>query len=209
MWLGLLGGILAVLLLIGGAATYVHFIANGPAGQIATSSKINHGQPRSTPTQKLGDQLPAAQIPVGKLLYGTNLPACDLQGNLWNKTANAYLTCGASSTQFVDTSTAYIAGTFLDKLPNGYGIPNDYVLQVQVNERSTSRGAFGVFFRNQPGLTHPVVFYFLLYAYGLWEASVYNDITGKKTALHQYTTTIRREGSTTIDNLTHVNTCLF
>jgi hypothetical protein len=98
---------------------------------------------------------------------------------------------------------------FLDRLPNGYGIPNDYVLQVQVNQSTYSQGGFGVFFRNQPGLIHQGTFSFLLFPRGMWEANFYNDRTGHRSLLYSDKATIQYDGLITIDVVVHTNTFTF
>ena len=114
-----------------------------------------------------------------------------------------------------DTSSTYLAGIFLDKFPNGFGIPNDYVLQVQANESPTSYDGFGVFFRNQSGVIHQGTFSFLLYPQSQsypqdhWEANVYNDTTGKKALLYADATTVRLGSTTTIDIVVHGSTFTF
>ena len=106
-------------------------------------------------------------------------------------------------------SRAYIAGAFLDTFPGGSGIPNDYILQVQVSESPTSHGSFGVFFRNQPGLTHQGSYSFLLFPSGKWEANVYDDATGKRTSLYKQQATVQFDGLITIDVAVHGSTFTF
>ena len=197
LWMMLLGGTLAMLLIIGGAATYLHFLSGNSAVQTSTLSGT------ITPTSQAGQQLPTALLPVGELLYGVHLPACDAQQTLWSKSTNAMVSCGTSATELFNTSSSYLAGTFLDKFPNGYGIPDDYVLEVQVSEGSNSQGGFGVFFRNQPGLIHQGTFSFLVFPRGRWETSVYNDHTGKRTLLFGDQVTTPLDGLITIDIVVH------
>jgi len=148
-------------------------------------------------------------IPVGNILYETLLPACDAGKSLWSSNSLAHLTCGDSATEIVDTSRNFLAGTFLDRLPNGYGLPDNYVLQIQVNESPSSQGGFGVFFRNQPGDIHQGTFSFLLFPQGRWEANLYNDTTGARTLLHAAEANIQLDGMVTIDIAIHANTFTF
>ncbi|MEO9059023.1 MAG: hypothetical protein ABI396_12705, partial [Ktedonobacteraceae bacterium] len=150
-----------------------------------------------------------ALIPVGNMLYSSLLPACDAQKSLWGPNVFAHISCGDSATEMTDTSTNFLAGTFLDNLPNGYGIPDDYVLQIQVNESPSSRGGFGVFFRNQPGEIHQGTFSFLLFPQGRWEANMYNDTTGARTLLRSAEATVLLDGLVTIDIVIHANTYTF
>jgi serine/threonine protein kinase len=216
LWMLLLGGLLAALLVIGGAATFFNFVARKP---FITSSS-NQYRPTTTallptPTHASTNSLPKALIPVGTLLYGTTMPACDTYSTIWSKSANAYVQCSPSAMELSDTSSTYLAGVFLDKFPNGFGVPNDYVLQVQANESPTSYDGFGVFFRNQSGVIHQGTFSFLLYPQGKmypqdhWEASDYNDTTGNKALLHADTTTVRLGSTTTIDIVVHASTFMF
>ncbi len=153
--------------------------------------------------------LPTARIPVGSLLYGMALPICDAHYSSWTLGNNAHVQCTTSAAELTDTSSSYLAGTFLDRLPGGSTIPNDYILQVQVNKSPTSHGGFGVFFRNQPGLTHQGAYSLLLSPNGWWETSVYDNITGKGTLLHRQQATIQFDGLITIDVVVHGNTFTF
>ncbi len=210
MWMMILGAVLALLLVISGAATYLHSLSGGSSSSITSSqSSKTATPPHNSLTQAPGPQLPSAMIAAGTMLYGTSLPACDAQRALWSKSSNARVTCGASATGLRDGSLVYLAGTFLDKFPNGYGIPNDYVLQVQINEALNSHGGFGVFFRHQPGLIHQGTFTFLLFPSGRWEANVYNDKTGKRTLLHSDRSSVQLDGLITIDILVQGNTFTF
>ncbi len=203
VWMILLGGILALLLVVGGAASFLHFLSGGLARQ--TSTTVVGTQTSGTP----GQQPPVALVPAGQLLYSDNVPACSNQRTLWSKSPNASVSCGSSATELANTSNSFLAGMFLDKFPNGYGIPNDYVLQVQINESPNSQGGFGVFFRNQPGLIHQGTFSFLLFPQGTWEANVYNDSTGQRTTLFSHRATIQYDGLITIDIVIHGNTFTF
>lgn len=212
MWMMLLGGFLALLLLVGGGATYLRIMSNGPTTSTASSSHASVTPASSTPQgsdQGLRQHAIRALIPVGNILYSSLVPACGDQQSLWGPNVFARIACGDSATEMIDTSTNFLAGTFLDNLPNGYGIPDDYVLQIQVNESPSSRGGFGVFFRNQPGEIHQGTFSFLLYPQGRWEANMYNDTTGARTLLHSAEATVLLDGLVTIDIVIHTNTYTF
>ena len=212
LWMMLLGGFLALLLLVGGIATYLRVMSNGPTTSTASSSHAANTPTTTTPQgsdQGLRQRAIRALIPVGNILYSSPVPACGDQQSLWNPNVFARISCGDSATEMTDTSTNFLAGTFLDNLPNGYGIPNDYVLQIQVNESPSSRGGFGVFFRNQPGDIHQGTFSFLLFPQGRWEANVYNDTTGARTLLRTAEATVLLDGLVTIDIVIHANTYTF
>ncbi len=201
MWPSILGGLLVLLLIIGTplALTHIRPAAGGSASTIG-----GHIQLVQSPTV-----LPTAPIPVGSLLYGTALPICDAHYSSWTMGNNAHVQCTTSAAELTDTSSSYLAGTFLDRLPDGSTIPNDYILQVQVNESPTSHGSFGVFFRNQPGLTHQGAYSLLLSPNGWWETNVYDNISGKGTLLHRQQATIQFDGLITIDVVVHGNTFTF
>ncbi len=201
MWPSILGGLLVLLLIIGTplALTNIHHAAGGSAS--TTGGQI----PRVlSPTV-----LPTAPIPVGSLLYSTALPICDAHYSSWTMGNNAHVQCTTSATELTDASSSYLAGAFLDHLPNGSTLPNDYILQVQVKQSSTSQGNFGVFFRNQPGLTHQGAYTLLLSPNGWWETNVYGDSNGQKTLLHRQQATIQFNGLITIDVVVHGNTFTF
>jgi len=211
-----LGSFLALLLLVGGLATYLHLLPNGASTPTSSASRaaitptpITAQQPGQGQMQGQQPHPLHALIPVGNILYETLLPACDAEKSLWSQNSLAHISCGDSATEMADGSPNFLAGTFLDKLPNGYGIPNDYVLQVQVNESPSSRGGFGIFFRNQPGDIHQGTFSFLLFPQGRWEASVYDDSTGARTLLHAAAANIQLDGLVTIDIVIHANTFTF
>ena len=208
LWISLIGSFLALLLLIGGIAAYLQIMSNRSSTS-TTNTGISVSPVSSSTGQRQTQHIPHALIPVGNILYETLLPACDAQNALWNPNIYARVACGDSATEMSDTSSNYLAGTYLDKLPNGYGIPDDYVLQIQVNESPTSRGGFGIFFRNQPGDVHQGAFSFLLFPQGRWEASVYNDTTGNKTLLHAAEATVQLDDLVTIDIVVHTNTFTF
>jgi hypothetical protein len=169
--------------------------------QKSSNSSGNHetATANSAATAQPVGKLPQVLIPVGSRLYGTPLPACDMNKALWTNSANVQVGCSSSGVQISDTSSKYLAGTFLNKLPNGYGIPDDYVMQVQVEQAATSNGEFGVFFRNQPGSATQGAFSFLLFPQGQWSANVYKDTTGGRSTLVQRQTTIPVQGLMTID----------
>ena len=199
----LLGCVLAVIIVVGGLTTYLR----SPRGNSASSgsaSSIHWNTPVTrigTPTAIAQSELPAAVIPTGKLLYGATLPGvkCDSTGGKWSNSPNAQVTCGSAATEVKNTGAKYIAGTYLDTLPNGDSVPTNYVLQVQVSEGSGSHGEFGVFFRNQPDLIHQGTFSFLLNPAGHWYAYVYDDKTGASHLLWDEQSTVQLDGLTTID----------
>lgn len=204
-------GIMSVLLLlIGGPLTYLSIAQKGPSAARGPQTKpARVSQPQSplitvTPTitaaPTVTPDLPAPAIPVGKLLFGTPLPGslCDAFSGSWSKTATARITCMASATELATTNPHQIAATFLGALPGGQGVPNDYILQVQLRQGPHSRGAFGVLFRNQAGSVLGG-YGFLLSSTGTWSSYVYDNVTKKAMQLYTHRTTTHLQGVITLD----------
>lgn len=200
---------LILLLLIGGSLTYLYIARKGtPAAHLSQTKS-----PPITATPTANPNLPAPAIPVGNLLYGTLLPgyACDSASGSWSKTANARITCGQAqgteqaqgtvptATELANTKPRQLAATFLNALPGGQGIPNNYILQVQVREGPHSRGAFGILFRNQAGSSTLGGYSFMLSPNSTWSSNVYDSFTKKATQLYTHRTTVRLSGLITID----------
>lgn len=200
LWMALLGGLLAVLIVIGGLATYLHSSHGGSDSASSSAPPHTPVAGKATPTAVSQAVLPQPLVPVGKLLYGTNQPGlnCDRQGGKWSNGPNVQVTCGSSATEVRDTSTRFLAGTFLNTLPNNYSVPTNYVLQVQVSEGSGSQGKYGVLFRNQPD-PQQGTFSFLLDPAGHWYAYVYDNKTGVDHLLYGRQSTVPLDGLTTID----------
>ena len=149
--------------IIGSLATYQLFsqyfrvapsgykIPNINSRQIPVA-KYLAGTPTTTP-QALQNVLPTppSTVPHGALIYGTTSPSCAKQGDKWSTPPNVGLNCTTDGTQITtnqnipDLST----GTFLEQLPNGTAMPNDFVVQTQVTINPGSQGTFGIYFRSQ------------------------------------------------------------
>ena len=99
-------------------------------------------------------------------------------------------------------TSSYLAGMYLNTLPNGSPIPNDYVLQVQISHSATSFGSYGVFFRNQPG-SQQGTYSFMLDPAGYWKAYTYDNVTGAANTLYGHKATVPLNGFTTIDIVIH------
>jgi hypothetical protein len=203
-WQAAIFGIMLILLLIfGGSLAYLYFALKGPS---AARVSQTHSSPTSTttistPTPTTPAELPAPEIAAGKLLYGTQLPGfpCDTAHGSWSVTANARVTCSTSATELANTNSHHLAGTFLGSLPNGRGIPNDYILQVQVREGPPSHGAFEVLFRNQAGSPNLGAYSFTLSPNNNWSANAYDNSTRTETQFYSHQTTVRLQGLITID----------
>src|SRR5206468_1838620 len=111
-----------------------------------TPSPLITATPTVTATPAVNPDLPSPAIPVGNLLYGTQLPGspCDTTLGSWSSTGNAHITCATSATELANTSRHQLAAIFLNTLPQSNGIPNDYILQAQVSAGPHSHGGYGV-----------------------------------------------------------------
>ena len=202
-WQTAIFGIMLILLLIfGGSFAYLYFALKGPsAARVSQTHSPTSTATISTPTPTTPAELPAPEIAAGKLLYGTQLPGfpCDTAHGSWSVTANARVTCSTSATELANTNSSHLAGTFLGSLPNGPGIPNDYILQVQVREGPPSHGAFEVLFRNQAGSPNLGAYSFTLSPNNNWSANAYDNSTRTETQFYSHQTTVRLQGLITID----------
>lgn len=154
---------LLIVFIIGSLATYQHFsqyFRVAPRGyknpnlnsrQIPVAKHLA-GTPTTTP-QALQNVLPTppSTVPHGALIYGTTSPSCAKQGDKWSTPPNVGLTCTTDGTQITTNQniTDLFTGTFLEQLPNGTAMPNDFVVQTQVTINPGSQGSFGIYFRSQ------------------------------------------------------------
>ncbi len=210
----LLGSFLTLLIIVGGLGAYTQFLVKKPQVAITqhsqstpTGTKVSSTSP--TPNKPQTVSLPAAMIaPAKTLLYGTDEPgtSCDKRGGEWSSTTNAQISCGQATTMH-NSDQAMLAGTFLDKLPQGKTMPADYVLQVQVTVNAASTGNFGVFVRNQPGQQAQGTYSVLLAPPNTWKMYEYQNSSGAATALVQgIPTQATLTGTFTIDVLVQGDT---
>ncbi|HLI88022.1 MAG TPA: protein kinase [Ktedonobacteraceae bacterium] len=218
--LSIVSGIVILALLLGGSALYFHWLPGGSqTGSNSGSTSQNSSQkqqppgaaatthPSASPTAQAHAPAPQPLVPAGKLLYSTALPACDAQKNLWKTDSYAQLNCGSNATTLLDSGAGHIGGVFLHNLPDGGAIPNDYILQVQVQENASAQGPFGIFFRTQPGANHQGSFAFLVQPSGFWQGNIYDDTTGQSTTLFQSQgTALKSGGFSTLDIVVQGNT---
>ncbi len=116
--------------------------------------------------------------------------------------------CSKTATELANHSSNHLTGIFLETLPSGKQIPNDYVLQVQAITNSTTQGAFGVFFRNQSG-NQQGTYSFLLDTTNNWRASSYDNDTGAASPLVELSTQGKVAGTMTIDIVVQGSTFTF
>lgn len=204
-WMTILGVTLAIILVVGGLAAYslnrLGGSATGSAQPQATHTSV--AETNATATEHNAGSapgLPTALIPVGTLIYGTTQPACDSNSPLWSSSSTARVSCTALGAELVNTNARYLAGVYLNTLPNTSSFPNDYVIQVQAQEYGNAAGAYGLFFRNQPSLTNQGTYSFLLFPQqNRWEASAYDSLSGTRSLLYSSQTSVAVQGLVTID----------
>jgi serine/threonine protein kinase len=184
----LLGSLLTLVIIVGGVGAYIQFAPKTIKPSSTLHSQVTPGV-RTTPTAGTGKpttlSLPAAMIAqAGTLLYGTDQPGtnCDKRGGTWSSSKNAQVSC-SQGTSIRNNDPSTLAGTFLDKLPQGKVMPGDYVLQVQITVNPNSAGEFGVFVRNQPGSQTQGTYSILLAPPNTWRAYEYDNTSGAPTTL--------------------------
>jgi serine/threonine protein kinase len=197
----LLSAILALLLVLGSSAISLHWLI----GQSHLSTIGSKQQQTATstpgPASNSSAVLPRPSVPVGKLLYGVALPACaPQQRRLWSPTSNMQVTCTPFAMRLANTSGGTNGGVFLNSLPGGASVPDNYVLEVQVHEIPSSQGVFGMLFRVQTATAHKGAFSFLIDASGRWTGNIYDDTTGHASQLYgRQSPRLNTSGFTTID----------
>jgi len=176
-WMMLIGSLLTLVLVVGGFVAYLNLTPKGTTH--TTSIAKTSPTVKGTTTKPQPFTPPTPLVSAGSVLYGTALPGptCDAQGGQWSKQSGVSVTCPTSGTQLTNGSAGKTAGIFLDKLPNGQSVPDNYVLQVQVSTSAGTQGNFGVFFRNQPG-SPTGAYAFLLNTGGTWEGNLYDQRSG-------------------------------
>ena len=136
-------------------------------------------QPTAAPTQP-------ATVPVGNQLYVAASPGngtgCDSGGGTWENYNNVQVAC-QNGKSVITNSTQNFGGTFLTAIP-GQTYPNNYVIQVQLQQDTASNANFGIYFRNQPG-SQQGAYTLLIEPNGTWVASVYDNTTGQPTRLRR------------------------
>jgi hypothetical protein len=150
--------------------------------------------PTATPDEKpttVPTQAPSpatGNIPTGPLLYAATSPgpACDAGSGTWVIYNGANINCQGNGTQITNTASSHaLQGIFLTAL-SGQNYPNDYVLEVNVQQAQNSNSSFGIYFRNQPG-NQQGTYTFLIAPDGSWQATVYDNATGVPKVISQGT----------------------
>ncbi|HEY5001931.1 MAG TPA: protein kinase, partial [Ktedonobacteraceae bacterium] len=180
----LLGSLLTLVLVVGGFIVYLNLI---PKSATHSTSIASATQETAKATKAQPFSPPASLVPAaGNVVYGTASPGpqCDSQGGQWSKQAGITVTCNAKGgwTQLTNTGSN-TTGIFLNKLAGGKAIPDNYVIQVQVNLSATTQGQAGIFFRNQ-STTPTGAGSYLINAAGAWTGNIYDNRTGAVTPLY-------------------------
>ncbi|GCE16546.1 serine/threonine protein kinase [Dictyobacter kobayashii] len=152
----------------------------------ATATVKPTAQPTATPATAA---TPATGVvPTGQLLYSAAAPgpACDTGGGTWEVYNGARINCQGKATQIINTATSKtLQGLFLTGI-SGKNYPNDYVLEVDLQQDQNSNSSFGLYFRNQPGSLLGT-YTFLVEPDGSWRVAVYDNTTGIPKAISQGT----------------------
>jgi serine/threonine protein kinase len=187
----LLGSLLTLVIIVGGLGLYT---------QVFTKKTLSTLHPNGTAlvtpkahvTATTGPVvLPKAMVPppgtplpgvggmptLGTLLYGTATPGstCDKQGGQWSDSSNAQVSCNNQGLTMSNNRQDVLAGSFLEKLTPGKSMPNNYLLQVNVNIHSGSTGNFGVFIDEQPGQQQQAAYSVLLTPPNSWSFYTYQN----------------------------------
>jgi hypothetical protein len=213
-------GVLLLLLIGGGAATYIQ----GQQGQSASRTRgnttavvhpkvtqtaiTNHATPKNTPHAKptVNNNTPLpGPFPgvagIGSQLYGTTKPGkdCDTRGGQWSNTDNARLVCNQDALELTNTGSKgnQLASTFLTHLPNNQAIPDTYVVQTQVTLKSNSQGPFGIAFYDQSGTQSTSYAFIIDPSTNTWTANYYNK--GQIQPLHTQSLQTQLAGTVTVD----------
>ncbi len=167
----LVGSLLTLLIIVAGAVAYFHFLPLG--GSHATSHTTTGSTSKgsstgksatATPAQHTSGSAPTASIAgAGSAIYWTATPGkgCDQQGGQWSNT-QASVTCNPSKVVDRTQAANNITGTFLNKVSSGHQLPDDYIVQVQVDGSANAQSQFGIFFRNQTGSEGQGAYAFLI-----------------------------------------------
>jgi len=202
-WLIFIGILLVLVLVIGGVLIGLQLnkgatTINPSTGTITTANTPHTSNTPSgtqiTPTsQPSGGSTPISQptpttqqtggVPKGALLYMASTPGkgCDTGGGQWHSLGAAITCLVGTGVEISNTQqSAILGGAFLSGIPSTNPFPNDYIVEAQLQQSSTSRVDFGIFFRSQPG-SNQGTYTFLIAPDGIWHVFVYDNTTGNLT----------------------------
>jgi serine/threonine protein kinase len=191
-WLIFIGYLLAIVLVIGGILVGLQLNKGSSGTNLSITTATVPTNPsvgitvrstsQPTPTQQ------TVAVPKGQRLYFTTSPgdACN-HGGPWGDYNNPGMVCTNTGTKISNpnpkSSASNLVGTLLLSLPNNQ-YPSNYVIEVQLQQLSTSSSEFGVYFRNQSG-TQPGVYTFLINPDGTWRSYVYDNVVGNPRELNR------------------------
>ena len=114
---------------------------------------------------------------VGASNNGQN---CDAGAEVWKNANRSNLTCQMGAVTIVNAQKSS-AGTSLAALPHNMTYPDNYIVEAQMQQDTSSRDDFGLTFRTQPG-DQPGQqlggYSFLIHPNGTWSSYVYDLTTG-------------------------------
>lgn len=206
LWATILSVLLVLGLIVVGLAFALRWLplggsTAGTGQQTATPGRTATAtpQPTATPTPA---PLPSPLVTAGTRLFGSALPLCDQYSNLWTQPSasaqDVQKTCEASDLRLKNTGQQ-LHGVYLQKLPGGAPLPNDYLVEVQVKEISQSDTPFGIFFHVAQASGYQSGGYgFLIQPSGIWKGDEY---TGGQTKVLVSGSgrTLNASGFTTVD----------
>lgn len=175
-------------LMSGGILPHLHL---GP-GRITIQTHMHYPSSQPFRTTTLSWQTPPAVEQAQNVLYSTVTAGasnggknCDEGSEVWQNANRPNVTCDAGSVS-INNAQKSSAGTFLTSLPHNLTYPDDYIVEAQVQQDTTSHTDFGLFFRIQPGQQpgqQAGAYSFLIHPNGTWSSYVYDATTGAPTEI--------------------------
>ena len=186
-----IGGVLVGLHVNKGGSNPVVGISISPTASSASKTPANGTTATATavPTSTPTTTAPVNTILKGNTIYYAATPGasnsgkpCDAGNEHWANYNTAQLTCQQTNVMISNPGSS-LAGTLLLTLPQNAGsYPSNYVIEAQLQQASSSRSDFGIYFRNQPG-NAAGIYTFLIHADGSWSSYVYDNQTGAPTQI--------------------------
>jgi serine/threonine protein kinase len=172
----LLGSFLTLLVVVGLFAYYLYWMPKGTPSTPGTKVTVTAAATATATVQQTTKplKLPGARIAAGPLLYGTDLPGpkCDVRGGQWKTIGTAQVNCGKDAVQ-LGNSASGSSGIVLNTLPQNKPLPDNYLIQVQV-DMNVSHGPFSILFRSQS--SSPQAGYeYLIDPSGSWRFNGYDN----------------------------------
>lgn len=194
------GILLVIALVVGGVLIGLQVNRGGsnpvPGTSTSPTSSPTSAAPTNIPangttatTASTQTTAPVNTIPKGNTIYYTMTPgasnsggSCDGGNEHWANYNNAQVACQQAGVVIGNPGSS-LAGTLLLALPQNAGsYPSNYVVEAQLQQASSSRSDFGIYFRNQPG-NAAGIYTFLIHPDGSWSSYVYDNQTGAPTQI--------------------------